>query len=66
LRRAKKKAHEEFDPLWQEGWMTRNEAYRRLAKVMGIPLKKCHIGMFNIEKCRSVVLVARSLIDVSE
>jgi hypothetical protein len=63
LRDWKSKAHAEFDPVWKEGWMTRSEAYRRLAIAMDIPLSKCHIGEFDADQCRLVVRVARTLID---
>jgi len=54
LRTWKKMAHQHFDPLWKQGFMTRGEAYQWLAKKMGIPRKKCHIGMFDIDQCKQV------------
>ena len=63
LRAAKSAAHAEFDPLWKEGWMTRKEAYHKLSCELGIPMSDCHIGMFDVEQCRKVIEVSRSLID---
>ena len=37
------KAHEAFDFLWENKHMTREGAYRWLAKTMGIPKEDCHI-----------------------
>jgi ribosomal protein L20A (L18A) len=50
-KQAKKFAHEEFDKLWQENHMTRQEAYQWLASKLKISLKKCHIGNFNESQC---------------
>lgn len=56
LRRLRVLAHAMFDPLWILGPMTRVEAYGRLARELGIPRKKCHIGMFDAETCHQVVI----------
>lgn len=58
LRKAKSAAHRAFDPLWQNGVMTRFEAYRKLAETMSIPLCDCHIGQFDIEECQRVIAFA--------
>ena len=55
LRKAKSAAHRAFDPLWRFGDMKRPEAYKWLAKALGIDGKDCHIGMFDIETCEEVV-----------
>jgi hypothetical protein len=46
--------HEVFDPLWnkKDNMMSRSEAYIWLAYELGIPVEKCHIGMFDVELCR--------------
>lgn len=36
-KRARRSAHEAFDPIWMSGTMTRSEAYRWLAKQMRLP-----------------------------
>lgn len=67
LRELKKAAHAAFDPLWQaamlhRGWpkqRARQEAYRWLASTLDIEGRLCHIGMFNAEQCREVVLVCQ-------
>ena len=55
LRQAKMAAHAVFDPLWKGGPMTRNTAYGWLADQLGIPRTECHIGMFDVDRCRLVV-----------
>lgn len=53
-------AHKAFDPIWQEGNMDRDRAYRWLAKKLGINPNKCHIGTFNKFMCERVVKVCKS------
>jgi hypothetical protein len=55
LRRLKIAAHNAFDPLWKSGTMDRNEAYAWLAKRLGISVRNCHIGMFDVDGCKSVM-----------
>lgn len=62
LREWKKKAHEYFDKLWRKGLIedrkkheVRNAAYKWLSKELGIELKYCHIGMFDIEFCKKTI-----------
>jgi hypothetical protein len=51
LRAAKKAVHDVFDPLWQDGFMRRKEAYKWLAAGLGIPPDQCHVGSFSLEQC---------------
>lgn len=59
LRQWKIKAHQAFDPIWKEGHMNRYQAYKWLSIVLGIPRKKCHIGMFDIKTCQKVIEVTQ-------
>lgn len=54
LRMMKMRAHESFDKLWKEGYMSRKDAYKWLSEEMGLPAEQTHIGMFDIQKCRIV------------
>ncbi|CAN7332747.1 zinc-finger-containing protein [Rhizobacter sp. LjRoot28] len=54
LRHARISAHKSFDPLWEQGRMTRREAYAWLSKTLSIPSEDCHIGMLSLEDCRRV------------
>lgn len=59
LRYWKKAAHAVFDPLWQRGRFKghRNAAYGWLAQKMCIPVEACHIGMFDVTRCRKAIQV---------
>lgn len=61
LRRAKRKAHEAFDPVWKNGKIKRADAYKWLADKLGIRIESCHIGMFNVSMCKEVVNKMSSL-----
>lgn len=63
LRKAKMLAHAVFDPLWKDGEMSRNAAYRWLAEQLGIKVKNCHIGGFDLDQCREVVRICRERTD---
>lgn len=54
LRAAKMAAHACFDPLWKNGIMRRSDAYEWLARQLGIHPATCHIGMFDVDRCRRV------------
>lgn len=61
LRKAKIDAHAAFDSLWKSERMTRKQAYARLANILGIKVKKCHIGMFDVDLCRKVIQVVSEI-----
>lgn len=54
LRKAKSLAHEAFDPLWQDGYMSRKQAYAWLSYQLAIDTKDCHIGEFDVVRCMLV------------
>lgn len=60
LRKAKVAAHAAFDPLWKEKLMGRNEAYRWLAGQLDVTVRRCHIGLFNLDQCIAVVRVCQA------
>jgi hypothetical protein len=51
LRELRMRVHKRFDPLWKGGALSRDEAYSRLAAVLGLSGADCHIGMFTKELC---------------
>ncbi len=55
LRQYKIRAHECFDPIWKEKYLTRQEAYKELGEFLDIPEEYTHIGMFNISTCKKVI-----------
>jgi hypothetical protein len=66
LRGAKREAHHCFDMLWrrkiEQGFSkskARKLAYRWLSEETGIPVKFCHIGMFDVAECNKVIEVCK-------
>ncbi|MNW54956.1 hypothetical protein D3C74_325870 [compost metagenome] len=48
LRELKKECHSLFDPVWKTNkHIKREQAYGRLANVLGIPHVECHFGWFD-------------------
>lgn len=65
LREAKQMAHLHFDKLWNgAGAMTRNAAYRWLARKLGIPFEQCHIGEFDVSLCYRTVQESKTILEV--
>lgn len=60
-RRARKRAHSAFDPLWRGGLIKRSYAYQLLQEHLGTLPGKCHIGMFDVEQCERTVVFSREL-----
>lgn len=65
LRRFKQEAHAAFDPFWKAKIRkercskkeARGAGYRWLAAQLGLAVKDCHIGMFDVAMCIRVVAV---------
>lgn len=62
LRHARAMAHARFDPLWQAKLgrgrsknAVRGRAYAWLAEQLGVPVKECHIGQFDLATCVKVI-----------
>lgn len=51
--------HMMFDPLWQCGAVTRDDAYAWLVSVTGLSPEECHIGKFNEEMCLIIIYLIR-------
>lgn len=73
LRRWKMAVHAVFDPIWQARFQrkraldpkytkahARGGRYKRLSELMGIPRKDCHIGMFDVERCKQAIAIIES------
>lgn len=63
LRAAKQSVHRVFDPLWQDAPSNgmRRRAYRWLAGHLGMNVKHCHIGHFDVETCNRAAQICREL-----
>lgn len=61
MREARKAAKAIFNPLWQQGHMSRSEAYAWLAKALGITdVNTCHIGWFDVDQCNAVIAAVKA------
>lgn len=65
-RKARSAAHASFDPLWKSKRLSRTKAYAWLAQQLGIKTSECHIGMFDVEKCRSTVTAVQGITEGKE
>ena len=54
-RTLRREAHDSFDPLWKNV-RERSALYAELAAFLCLPVDYTHIGMFNAEQCRRVLL----------
>jgi hypothetical protein len=61
LREARMKAHMAFDKWWKEDKVPRTATYAYLAGALGIRIKECHIGMFDLETCQQVADICEVL-----
>ena len=52
----RRKAHAIFDVLWKSKYISRSEAYRRLAKHYGISTRKAHFKRMNSHELRRVIV----------
>lgn len=61
LRFWKKEAHKYFDMIWKPPLelVSRSFAYEKLSEWMGLPGEQTHIGMFDVDQCKSVVEFAK-------
>ena len=73
LREWKMRAHAAFDPIWQARFdlkraqdpkytrgMARGGRYKKLAGLLGIERKDCHIGHFDVDQCKQVIAICQS------
>jgi len=58
LRMWRTQAHAAVDPFWRIKGMKRTLVYDRLAKLMQIPKDECHIGMFDVARCKEAMRLA--------
>ena len=64
LRKAKNKAHAAFDPHWQGKKQSRSDAYAWLAKQLGMPVERTHIGEFDVDDCMRVVTACERINEI--
>ena len=59
LRQKRRQAHIALNRLWEQGLMTRKEAYRWLQVQLGLPESEAHIGRFSEFRCEQVIALCR-------
>lgn len=57
IRRKRSKVHSLFDPIWQNKYLTRADAYRWLAKVLELETDDCHIGQLSDDELRQAIII---------
>lgn len=62
-RRTRRLCHAAFDPIWQQGYMSRSAAYRALAERLGIDPAHCHISHWQADECRRALPHIQALRD---
>lgn len=60
-RKAREYAHKVFDAVWHGLNLSRGEAYRRLAKKMGLAARDCHMANMTREQAEAVPAMARAI-----
>lgn len=63
LRKAKIEAHKYFNHIFETGSLTRKESYDWLSGIMGLPKHETHIGFFDIQQCKDVVLYSKQFLN---
>lgn len=59
LRLKRIETHQVFDAYWTRRRMTRTDAYRWLAKKLGLSERKTHIGSFEMDQCQKTIDLCR-------
>lgn len=59
-KKARSRAHDVFDPIWQSGRMTRRQAYLWLQQAMGMTRDEAHIGLFDMAQCERLIRIVES------
>lgn len=63
LREKRRMAHIALNRLWEQGLMTRKEAYRWLQIQMSLPETEAHIGNFSEYRCDQVITLCKQFTD---
>ena len=60
LRRKRIQAHAAFGRLWEDGLMSKKQAYLWLQAKLGLPGEETHIGRFSTFRCEQVIQLCES------
>ena len=64
LRALRTTAHRYFDQLYKTGVMSKQEAYRWLADLIGAPLSEAHIGHLGEYYCKQVIDKCKEMLEL--
>ena len=60
-RTLRNQVHQQIDPLWQDGKLSKSVIYDKIAEHLGLKRKDTHIGFFNAEQCLAVLDLVKTL-----
>lgn len=63
LRNLRIRAHKVFDQIWQNGVMSRDQAYRWMADLFSLPLGDAHIASFSEYRCTALIGKCKEVLD---
>ncbi len=63
LRNLRIRAHKVFDQIWQNGVMSRDQAYRWMADLFSLPLGDAHIASFSEYRCTALIGKCEEVLD---
>lgn len=61
-RTLRNRAHDEFDKLWCDGYMTRSGAYQWLARQLEIDESQCHISWLTKDQLKDVATLSANFL----
>ena len=61
VHRARRTAHEEFDPLWETGLLSRSQAYKLLAEQLQVASSQCHMSELPLHLLQEVPRAVRRI-----
>ena len=63
LRALRNEAHRNFDQLYKQGLMSKEDAYLWLASILAAPLGQAHIGYLGEYYCRQVIEASKQQLE---
>ena len=62
LRALRNEAHRNFDQLYKQGLMSKEDAYLWLASILAAPMGQAHIGLLGEYYCRQVIVESKKVL----
>ena len=63
LRSMRNEAHRYFNQIYYRGIMSKQEAYRWLSDILGLPMESTHIGMMGEYYCQLVIDACQKVLE---